>query len=375
MGHTKEHSPEPEPRVTIFTIPRAFTGEHRVSQENTLGSWVRLSPRPEILLFCDDPGVAEAAGEFGCVHVPDIRCNRDGIPYVGHAFHLASQLATSDVLCYANADIIFIQDLITAIDVVAQRFNHDQPFLIIGQRWDVAVPTLKFTDNWQQRLWARTERHGNLHPASAIDYFIYSRGAIVDLPDFLVGSPKWDNWLVKDAEDRGLQVVSATEAITCIHQRHKHMWPAAGVRYNHRLWQESGGGVGRAYSGSWVLGSGAKLRSKTGAALGKVTARPRLSPRKLKSPRPARVTPRDELDLPLNLNIPAQELVDSAKRLRRRIGGGVSARGKHSHSGPTEKEVLLAERARLRQIQGELRAARVAARDARIAKRKRERAR
>lgn len=377
MDHTEKHSPESEPRVTIFTIPRAFTEEHRVSQENTLGSWVRLSPHPEILLLCDDPGVAEAAKQFGCIHVPDIRCNKDGIPYVGDAFRLAFQLATNDVLCYANADIIFIQDFITAIDVVVQSL--DQPFLIVGQRWDISIPKpLKFMDNWQRQLQARAERHGNLHSAGAIDYFIYSRGAIVDMPDFLVGSPKWDNWLVKDAENRGLQIVSATEAITCIHQRHRHMWPAEGIQYNRRLWQESGGGVGHTYSGSWILGSDAKLRSKAG---GRATARPRLSPRRLKPSRPARVIPKDKLGLPLNLNIPAQELVSSvkglsaAKRLRQQVKRKTPTRKKHSHSGPTEKEVILAERARLRQIQDTIRAACVAARDARLARRKRGRAR
>lgn len=381
MSHTKKHSPESEPRVTIFTIPRAFTEEHRIRQENTLGSWAHLIPRPEILLFCNDPGVAKAAEQFDCVHVPDIRCNEKGIPYVGHAFYLASQLATNDILCYANADIIFIQDFITAVGVVARSF--DQPFLIIGQRWDVAIPEpLRFTGKWQRRLQAQIKQHGNLHPASAIDYFIYSRGAIVDLPDFLVGCPKWDNWVVKDAERRGLQVISATKAITCIHQRHRHMWPAAGARYNHELWQESGGGVGLAYHGSWILGPGAKLRGKgkTQSVPSKTAVKPKRrfkskpQPRGSGSPRPARVTPKDELGLPVNLNIPAQELVKSAKRLRRQAGKTTPTCEKHSHSARPEREVLLAERARLQRARETVQAARVAARDARIAERRRERA-
>lgn len=382
MGHTKKHSSESEPRVTIFTIPRAFTGEHKVRQENTLGSWVRLVPRPEILLFCDDPGVAEAAKKFDCVHVPDVRCNKSGIPCIGHAFYLASQLATNDILCYANADIIFIQDFIAAIGVVAQSF--DQPFLIVGQRWDVSIPgPLKFTGNWQQRLRAQTRQRGSLHPASAIDYFIYSRGAIVNLPDFLVGSPKWDNWVVKDAEKRGLQVISATKAITCIHQHHRHMWPAKGAQYNRRLWQKSGGGIGHAYSGSWVLGAGAKLRSKTKAKAmpGRVAvspkrrrrfrSKPRPQPRS-KPPRPARVAPTDELGLPINLNISAGELATSAKKLRRQavMRAPGHKKGKHSHSALPEREILLAERVRLRQVKDTVRAARIAARDARLLERK-----
>ena len=90
---------------------------------------------------------------------------------------------------------------------------------------------------------------------------------------------------------------------------------------------------------------------------------------------------KDKLGLPLNLNIPAQELASSvkglsaAKRLRQQAKRETPTRKKHSHLGPTEREVILAERARLRQIQDTIRTARVAARDARLARRKREQAR
>ena len=342
----------------------------REYQENALGSWTRLVPRPEIILFCDDPGVAEAAEKFGCVHVPDIRCNEKNIPYVSHAFHLASQLATNDILCFANTDVIFIQDFVAAVDVVTRNF--DQPFLIVGQRWNVSMPEpLEFTDGWQRQLWDRVRRENDLRAATAIDYFIYPRGAIADMPDFLVGSPKWDNWTVGDAEKRGLQVISATKAITCIHQRHRHVWPAEGTAYNKRLFKESSGRVGFAHSGSWVLSSGATLRPARGQAKtspGRVAAGSKHSH---KSPRPARVIPRDELGLPINLNIPARELVSSAKRLRRQATGKTPARKKHSHSGPPERERLLAERAKARQARDTIQATRVAARDARLLQRKR----
>jgi len=383
--------------ITLFTIPRAFIGEDKVRQENTLGAWTRLVPRPEIILFCDDPGVVEAAAQFDCVHVPGIGCNKKGIPYISHAFRLASQMASNDVLCYANADIIFVQDFITAVNVVIQNF--EQPFLIVGQRRNVSVPgPLRFTGNWQQRLRAQIKQRGE---ASAVDYFIYSRGAIVDIPDFLVGSPKWDNWLVHDAEKRGIQIISATQAITCIHQQHKHVWPAEGVRYNRRLWQKSGGGVGLVHSGSWVLGPGATLRGKPGVPKGKawvapsvktwtvpkVTARPRRRskskpqprsrrtrpPKPPRSPRPARVAPKDELGLPINLNVSARELVSSAKKLRRQVKVRRPARKKHSHGPPSARERLLAERAKLRQVKDTILAARIAARDARLAGRKKRR--
>lgn len=380
--------------ITLFTIPKAFVGEDKIRQENTLGSWTRLDPHPEIILFCDDPGVAEAAEQFDCVHVPDIRCDENGIPFVGDAFRLASQMATGDVLCYANADIIFTQDLITAVETVTRKF--DEPFLIIGQRRNVSIPgPLEFTDNWQQRLRAQVRRPGALDSASAIDYFIYPRGTIVSMPDFLVGSPKWDNWLVKNTERRGFQVVSATHAIICIHQQHEHAWPAKGAQYNHGVWRKAGGGVGHTYSGTWVLGSTGQLGGKPAeeprASPGRGTwpvpskvvvgpkpglrSKPRrtLPPRPPRAPRPTRVAPKDELGLPINLNIPARELVKAAEKLRGRPRRTRPARKKHSHSAPPEKERLLAERARLQQVRDTILAARIEARDARLAKRKKRR--
>lgn len=372
--------------ITLFTIPRAFTGGDKVRQENTLGSWTRLVPRPEIILFCDDPGVAEAAKQFGCIHVPDVRCNQDGIPYISHAFRLASQMATNNTLCYANADIIFVQDLIVATKAVKESFN--DPFLIVGQRWNISIPgPLEFTEGWQHRLRSQIGSRSSKVSTSAIDYFVYPQGAVVSLPDFLVGSPKWDNWLVKDAEKRGVQVVSATEAITCIHQRHEHRWPAKGAEYNHGLWWRSGGGVGYVYSGSWVLDAGAQLRKKPGAVVDQAIKRivykpgfkhkpvptpPTPKPRRTRPSRPSHARPQDELGLPVNVKVSASELAESAKKLRRQKGKSAAVHKKHSHAGPG-REAELAERARLQEIQDTIRAARIEARDARIAERRKKR--
>ena len=376
--------------ITLFTIPRAFTGGDKIRQENTLGSWTRLIPHPEIILFCDDPGVAEAAKQLGCTHVPDIECNERGIPYVGHAFRLASQLATNDVLCYANADIIFMQDFITAVETVTENF-HDEPFLVVGQRWDTSIPDpIKFIGSWQRQLRVQARQHSGKISASAIDYFVYSRGAIVDMPDFLVGSPKWDNWLVKDAEKRGLNVISATEAITCIHQRHEHRWPVEGAKYNHELWWHSGAGVGYVYSGSWILSASGKLRKKPKGVTRsesawvagtvrptKAVPRPRFKHKPMstpaptpRTPRPVYAAPKDELGLPVNLNISTQELANAAKGLHQQPTRGTR---KHSH-GPS-RDAIEAGMARAQQIQDTIQAARIAARDARLAKRAKDRAR
>lgn len=246
--------------ITLFTIPRAFTGKDKIRQENALGSWARLTPRPEIILCCKDPGVAEAARQFDCIHAPEARCSKKGVPYIGHAFQLAAQLAANDILCYVNTDVIFLQDFITAVTVVDRHF--DKPYLIVGRRWDVPIPEpLEFADGWQGQLQARLKKHGELYPPTGMDYFIY-RDSDLRLPDFLVGSPWWDPWLISNAKRRGLQIVDATKAITCIHHAHPQVWPREGIKYNRRMWERSGGGRGYTHSGTWVLGRDGKLINK-----------------------------------------------------------------------------------------------------------------
>jgi hypothetical protein len=45
-------------------------GQTHSNQRNALQSWFLLKPTPTVLLFGDDPGVKEAAAEYGAVHVP-----------------------------------------------------------------------------------------------------------------------------------------------------------------------------------------------------------------------------------------------------------------------------------------------------------------
>ena len=44
-------------------------------QANAIGSWIRLNASCEVILFGDDPGVAEAAARFGVRHEPQLARN------------------------------------------------------------------------------------------------------------------------------------------------------------------------------------------------------------------------------------------------------------------------------------------------------------
>src|SRR6266853_4649960 len=61
LGHTNVHQgrEKSEPVLTIFASAKPFHGHTGVIQRNAIASWTRLRPRPEIILFGNEPGVAE----------------------------------------------------------------------------------------------------------------------------------------------------------------------------------------------------------------------------------------------------------------------------------------------------------------------------
>lgn len=229
--------------LTIFACPKAFSGHIGIIQRNAVLSWTKLTPRPDIILLGDDPGVAEIARELNLIHLPIVQRTEAGTPLASHLFALAEEAANAPVLAYVNADIILTADFPTAVSQAAARFPE---FLLVGRRFDVDVPDLwDFAQpDWEARLRKTVAARGVLHAESAIDYFVFSRGLWPALPDFALGRTAWDNWLMADPLLRGVPVIEATPAVLAVHQRHDYghvpggeagAWRGAEARKNQEL--------------------------------------------------------------------------------------------------------------------------------------------
>ena len=150
------------------------------------------------------------------MHVPDVEKNEFGTPFLSSAFSSAQKLAENNILMYANADVIFTQDLIEAV----QRI--DMPsFLMCGRRWDLDVTEeIDFKDNgWTDELHEKVKKEGEKHSLSGMDYFIFPRN-LINMSVFAVGRPGWDSWFIYDMRARRILVINATDAITVVHQDH-----------------------------------------------------------------------------------------------------------------------------------------------------------
>lgn len=207
--------------LTIFTAPKPFTQPHiRLIQENALRSWKALGDEVEVVVIGDEEGIAEAAAELRCLHVPDVARNASGTPLLSSIFNIGRQATDSPLLAYANADVLLFDDFLTTAKQMLTRLDD---FLLVGQRWDLDVQQrLAFSGESADAFFEYAGSNAKLHPRGGSDYFIYPRKCFQSIPDFATGRSGWDNWMFYKARLEGWPLIDATEAITVVHQQHDY---------------------------------------------------------------------------------------------------------------------------------------------------------
>lgn len=215
--------------LTIFSIPKPFNGQTGVIQRNAIQSWMKLRPEMEIVLCGDEFGVSEVATEFNLHHLPMIEKNEFGTPMVSSAFKMVQQFSSKSTLCYVNCDIIFLHSLIEAVQKV--RFSR---FLIIGQRWnlDLGDPIDFSNENWDTTLLKMVNEKGKIQPPFGSDYFIFPKEIDWNMPEFAVGRPGWDTWLIYKARSEQVPVIDATIFGIVVHQNHNYAHIPCGMNIN-----------------------------------------------------------------------------------------------------------------------------------------------
>jgi len=216
--------------LTIFSTAKPFKGHFGVIQRNAITSWTLLRPKPEIILFGDEEGTADICRELSLRHVAQLARNEYDTPLLSDLFEKAKQLATYDLLCYVNADIILLDDFLRAVECMGQG---RRPFLIVGQCWDLDLrePWDFAHPNWGGLLRDLAQHSGKLRPPSGVDYFVFPRCLFSDIAPFAIGRGAWDNWLVWHGSQLGAALVDATPVTMVIHQKHDYshirgeLWP------------------------------------------------------------------------------------------------------------------------------------------------------
>jgi hypothetical protein len=206
--------------LTIFTAPKSFTNPHiNIIQRNALSAWTRLKD-VNVILIGDEPGIPEAAREFGVENIPTVERDQDGIPIVRSVMEIGHAHSNSPLLCFANADMILMSDAVNAARAVSDQVKD---FLLVGQRWNLDLPELfDFDGDWEERLRMEVEKRGEFFSPWGIDYFIFPRHLYTNVPNFTIGRPAWDNWMVYQARTTFGMAIDTTRDVLVIHQDHDY---------------------------------------------------------------------------------------------------------------------------------------------------------
>jgi hypothetical protein len=206
--------------LTIFTAPKPFTNPHiHIIQRNAIQSWMRLEDT-EVILIGDEPGIPETAHELGIKNVTSVERDEKGIPIVQAVMEIGHSNSQSPFLCYVNADMILMSDMLNAVRKVSAQ---TKDFLMVGQRWNLDINhLLDFSGNWEARLREEVEKHGEFYSPWGIDYFVFPRHLYTEVPNFTIGRPAWDNWMVYHARTSFGMAIDASREVVVVHQNHDY---------------------------------------------------------------------------------------------------------------------------------------------------------
>src|SRR5262249_10721957 len=160
---------------------------------NAIGSWVRLSPRPQVVLFGDSAGTRAVAAEFGVEHVPAVETNELGTPYLRALIQAGQRRARHDLLCYVNREIILTEGLERAVQ---GRPALAASFLMLSARitLDLDVPIL-FDGDWRGWLRKACQARGTAGDHTSIDFFVFPKDLYGDIPPLAIGRAWFDQWM------------------------------------------------------------------------------------------------------------------------------------------------------------------------------------
>ena len=205
--------------ITIFCTPKNFEGIFDIIQTNALNSWRALNPDIEIIIFGDSKGADKIARSINAIHIPEVEKSSNGVPILSDIFNKAQEIAKNDILTFINADIILPFNFVEPIKIIKNKLSK---FLIVGYRWDIDITKkINFNNfNYNDVLWSKLIKKAKRHSSSGIDYFIFKKNTFPNLPNFVVGRPGYDNWIIWNARRRLIPVIDISKTVKVLHQNH-----------------------------------------------------------------------------------------------------------------------------------------------------------
>ena len=207
--------------ITIFSTPKNFEGIYKIIQMNALQSWRKISPDIQIIILGDSKGSQAAANEISADYIPKVLSSKQGTPILSDLFRQSENIAKFSIMTFINSDIILPESFLKNVKIVEKYFSK---FLLIGHRWDINIESIiNFNDeNKIKMFWKDILLKSQKHDCSGIDYFVFRKGQMKNIPDFVIGRWGYDNWIVWNARRSLIPVIDGSEEICAVHQNHDY---------------------------------------------------------------------------------------------------------------------------------------------------------
>lgn len=205
--------------ITFFTIPKPFDTQYRLLQYNAIRSWKTVVPDAQVLLFGDEPGIVDAGREFQAEVFDGIAKSSLNTPFLDEVFRLAHDQARFDRICFINTDIILLPDFVEACNAIDRK-----RFLMVGCRYDIDVTEEVTVNASSEAHFRRNAVRSSIDDGQyGSDFFLYTKATgLREIPNFIVGRPGWDNWMIYRARMLRVPVIDASKSIFCVHQNHDY---------------------------------------------------------------------------------------------------------------------------------------------------------
>jgi glycosyltransferase involved in cell wall biosynthesis len=206
--------------ISFAVVPKPFNEQFARLQINSILSIVNLPEENEVFLLGSEEGIEEFAKANSLTHLKDIDYDEFHTPLINSVFMQVMKFASNDIICYINADIIVVPDLINTVKRCSEQFKE---FLLVSKRWNIDFKEeISFSKGWEQPFLKKIKAEGKLFAPQAIDIFVFTKNIYDCIPAFAIGRSYWDNWLIYEARRKGVPVIDLTDSVTITHQNHDY---------------------------------------------------------------------------------------------------------------------------------------------------------
>jgi hypothetical protein len=216
--------------LTAFTFVRSLRPDNiSAFEHNALVSWTQLKGVCIVSIFAyvDEDSLCPRAGLHPLIQCLPTRCTHQatGLPQLHCAFQDVFAFARKQqharyAVAFINSDIVLMPEAGLSLIAVATQLRS---FVLVGQRTDVVMseevcaPVVD-TEEWLNSVRRQAALGGRTHFDWGLDYFFFSGDRYIELPPYLIGRWRWDNWLLAEHLKIG-NVVDGSSTILAIHQQ------------------------------------------------------------------------------------------------------------------------------------------------------------